>query len=113
MAEAREFEMPAQIRNLFATLLVFEEITNENLLQEENYTSMAEDLTQKNVYTEDHKIQLVLRELNKILQRHDKTVANYNLPKLLPETKFESTQKIILEELNYNITPRNLPESIY
>ncbi|CAG8693743.1 16393_t:CDS:2, partial [Cetraspora pellucida] len=40
--------------------------------------------------------------------QHGKTVTDYNLPKLLSEIKIKSLLKIILEEINYDITLKEL-----
>lgn len=44
MAEVREFQMLAQLYNLFVTLLLFENITDKNNLWEENYIIIPEEL---------------------------------------------------------------------
>ncbi|CAJ0643332.1 9279_t:CDS:2 [Entrophospora sp. SA101] len=43
MAEARIFQMPSQLRDLFATLLVFGDVTDIHQLWIENFNAMAED----------------------------------------------------------------------
>ncbi|CAG8763023.1 9487_t:CDS:2, partial [Cetraspora pellucida] len=84
MTEAREFQMPSQLHDLFATLLVFGDIADQPL------------------------IQTTLQSLNTLLQRYSKTVADYDLPNFQPDAINKNLLPMLLEELSYNITLNDL-----
>jgi hypothetical protein len=111
MAEAREFQMPKQLRNLFATLLVFGDVANVHQLWNENFNAMAEDFVHKGIPEGQLQIQAVLQSLNLFLQNHAKSVSDYDLPKLLPDIHADELPRLILEELSYNITPEDLAKA--
>ncbi|CAJ0824387.1 6532_t:CDS:2, partial [Entrophospora sp. SA101] len=50
----------------------------------------------------------VLQSLNAFLQRHSKTVADYNLLELFLENNVWELPKILLEELSYHVTTEDL-----
>ena len=83
MVEARELQMPNQLRNLFATLLVFGDITDVHQLWNENFNAMAEDFAHGGIPKGQLQVQKVLQNLNIFLQRYVKTTINYNLSELL------------------------------
>lgn len=68
---------------------------------------MGENFIRKG-YTGNSLIQVILKELDTILQRHDKIITNYNLPKLLTEVKSEIPSKTLLKEINYEISEEEL-----
>ncbi|CAG8569017.1 11800_t:CDS:2, partial [Acaulospora colombiana] len=97
MAEAREFQMSNQLRNLFATLLVFGDI--------------ADDFAYRGIPEDQLQIQAVLQSLNIFLQRHMKTVADYDLPELFLEINIGELPRILLEKSSYHITPEDLAKA--
>ncbi|CAG8471117.1 4110_t:CDS:2 [Acaulospora morrowiae] len=111
MIEAKEFQMPSQLRDLFATLLVFGNITDVQQLWNENFNAMAEDFMHKGISEGQYQIQAVLQSLNIFLQRHARTVIDYDLPELILETEIENLSKILLEELSYYIAPEDLAKA--
>ncbi|CAG8566216.1 6522_t:CDS:2 [Racocetra fulgida] len=58
-----------------------------------------------------HQIQAVLQSLNIFLQRHMKTINNYNLPELLSEMNTAELPKTILEKLSYQVTQEDLAKA--
>ncbi|CAJ0765654.1 20582_t:CDS:2, partial [Entrophospora sp. SA101] len=102
MTEAREFQMPSQLRYLFATLLVFGNVSDVHQLWTENLEAMAKDFAHNGIPEGELQVQAVLQNLNMFLQRHSKTVADYDLPELSPETNVLGLLKTLLEELSYH-----------
>ncbi|CAG8470222.1 7689_t:CDS:2 [Racocetra fulgida] len=109
--KAREFQMPNQIRNLFATLLIFEDLTDLRQLWNENFSAMAKNFALRGIPERQHQIQAVLRHINQFLQRHSKTVTDYNLPELMPEHNSEELPMTLIEELSYQIDPEELAKA--
>ncbi|CAG8720022.1 24065_t:CDS:2, partial [Gigaspora margarita] len=62
ISEARNFQMPDQLQELFAILLIFGDISDSPL-----------------------RVQAVLQRVNLVLQWHSKSVFDFDLPELLPE----------------------------
>jgi hypothetical protein len=108
MAEAREFQMPIQLRDLFATLLVFGNVSDVHQLWTENLDAMAEDFAHNGIPEGKLRVQAVLQSLNMFLQRHSKTVADYDLPELSLEINVLGLPKTLLEELSYHVTSEDL-----
>ncbi|CAG8745578.1 10423_t:CDS:2 [Cetraspora pellucida] len=110
ISEAREFQMPNQLRNLFATLLIFGNIVNVSQLWNENFNAMAEDFIYNRVLDGQFKVQAVLQSLNSILQRYSKSVSDFDLLELL-HFNVGKLSRIHLEELNYQIFPEDLAKA--
>ncbi|CAG8542921.1 7313_t:CDS:2, partial [Cetraspora pellucida] len=85
MSEAKEFQMPNQLHNLF-------------------------DFTYNGVPDGQFKVQAVLQSLNSILQRHSKSVSDFDLPELL-HFNVKKLSRIHLEELNYQIFLEDLAKA--
>ncbi|CAG8473358.1 8763_t:CDS:2, partial [Acaulospora morrowiae] len=105
--EVKEFQMSSQLHDLFATLLVFENIIDIQQLWNENFNAMAEDFMYKGIPEGQYQIQAVLQSLNIFLQRHARTVIDYDLPELILETEIKNLSKILLEKLSYYIVPKD------
>ncbi|CAJ0911864.1 6477_t:CDS:2, partial [Entrophospora sp. SA101] len=103
MTEAREsVYISRQLRYLFATLLVFGNVSDVHQLWTENLEAMAKDFAHNGIPEGELQVQAVLQNLNMFLQRHSKTVADYDLPELSPETNVLGLLKTLLEELSYH-----------
>ncbi|CAG8549059.1 12820_t:CDS:2 [Gigaspora margarita] len=100
--------MPKQLRNLFATLLVFGDVADVRQLWNENLDAIAEDFIHRGTPEGQHQIQTVLQNLNVFLQRHMKTVNDYDLLELLSEINMAELPRTILEELSYHVTQEDL-----
>ncbi|CAG8597955.1 11583_t:CDS:2 [Acaulospora morrowiae] len=108
IVEVKKFQMPIQLHTLFATLLVFGDITDVRQLWNENFNAMAEDFAYEGIPEGQLQIQKVLQNLNSFLQRHAKTISDYDLPELLPEINITKLPQTLLEELSYSVTPEEL-----
>ncbi|CAG8678640.1 2626_t:CDS:1, partial [Acaulospora colombiana] len=71
---------------------------------------MIEDFAYREIPEGQLQIQAVLQSLNIFLQRHIKTVADYNL-QLFLEIKVGELPRILLEKLSYHITPEDLAKA--
>ncbi|CAG8814303.1 592_t:CDS:2, partial [Cetraspora pellucida] len=91
-------------------LLAFGDITDMQQLWNKNFDAMAEDFAYKGILEGQHQIQAVLQSLNIFLQRHIKTVNDYDLPELL-QMNTADLPRTILEELSYHITQEDLDKA--
>jgi hypothetical protein len=73
--------MPAALRRLFATILVFCEATNIHGLWDKHKESFSEDYSRNNPNTAAVE-QMVLRDIRDLLQSMGKDIRNYDLPEL-------------------------------
>jgi len=73
--------MPAALRWLFVTILVFYEATNIRGLWDKHKESFSEDYSRNNpnIATVE---QMVLRDIRDLIQSMGKDIRNYDLPKL-------------------------------
>ncbi|CAG8544108.1 3739_t:CDS:1 [Acaulospora morrowiae] len=92
-------------------LLVFGDIIDVCQLWNENFNAIAEDFAYGEIPKEQLQIQKVLQNLNTFLQRHAKTISNYDLLELLPEINIIEFPQTLLEELSYSIIPEELTKS--
>jgi len=81
LSEATTFQMPAALRWLFATILVFCEATNIHGLWDKHKESFSEDYSRNNPNTTAVE-QMVLRDIRDLIQSMGKDIRNYDLPKL-------------------------------
>ena len=81
LSEATTFQMPAALRRLFATILVFCEATNICGLWDKHKESFFEDYSRNNPNTTAVE-QMVLRDIRDLIQSMGKDIRNYDLPKL-------------------------------
>ncbi|CAG8712846.1 3935_t:CDS:1 [Acaulospora morrowiae] len=72
---------------------------------------MTEDFAYGGIPEGQLQIQKVFQNLNTFLQRHAKTISDYDLLELLPEINIIELPQTILEELSYSITPEELAKS--
>jgi hypothetical protein len=73
--------MPAALRRLFATILVFCEATNIRGLWDKHKESFSEDYSRNNPNTAAVE-QMVLRDIQDLVQSMGKDIRNYDLPEL-------------------------------
>jgi len=81
LSEATTFQMPASLRRLFATILVFCEATNIRGLWDNHKESFSEDYSRNNPNTTAVE-QMVLRDIRDLIQSMGKDIRNYDLPEL-------------------------------
>ena len=81
LSEATTFQMPAALRRLFATMLVFCEATNIRGLRDKHKESFSEDYSRNNPNTTAVE-QMVLRDIRDLIQSMGKDIRNYDLPGL-------------------------------
>ncbi|CAG8827169.1 16714_t:CDS:1, partial [Gigaspora margarita] len=92
-----------QLYALFAMLLIFSNIANVRQLWNENFEAMAEDFAHTSIPSSYHLMQATLQHLNGLLQRHSKTVSDYDLLELLAKSINNKLPELLLEKLSYNI----------
>jgi hypothetical protein len=73
--------MPAALRRLFATILVFCEVTNIRGLWDKHKESLSKDYSRGNPNTSAVQ-QMVLRDIRDLVQSMGKDIRNYDLPEL-------------------------------
>ena len=88
LREAATFQSGRQLRSLFATILVFCEVTNPLALWEQHYASLVDDIVYRsqveNLNWSDEEIKhIALRQVDRILKQHGKSLADYP-PMLIP-----------------------------
>ncbi|CAG8782378.1 14033_t:CDS:1, partial [Cetraspora pellucida] len=87
------------------------DISDVRQLWDENFEAMAEDFIYRGIPNSHFQIQATLQSLNILLQRHSKTVVDYNLPELLPETINRELPIMLIEELSYKVTSDDLAKA--
>ncbi|CAG8700924.1 7483_t:CDS:1, partial [Cetraspora pellucida] len=75
-----------------------------------NFDAMAEDFVHRGIPEGQHQIQTVLQSLNIFLQRHIKTVNDYDLSEL-SQMNTAKLPRTILKELSYHITQEDLDKA--
>ena len=89
LSDAETFQMPAALRRLFATILVFCEATNVRELWEKYKESMSEDYKRDNCNTAMVE-QMALRDIREMIQSMGKEFRSYDLPELNDAGKFHT-----------------------
>ncbi|CAH1768755.1 9884_t:CDS:2, partial [Entrophospora sp. SA101] len=82
---------------------VFGDVSDVHQLWIENFDAMVEDFAHNEIPEGQLQILAVLQSLNIFLQRHSKTVADYDLPELLFENNVWELPRTLMEELSYSI----------
>ena len=102
LTEAASYKMPRQLRELFASLLVFCEITNGLTLWNKFKGDLSEDFVNSN---QDHPLERTLKEIEEYLMQHGLNCTHFGL--LSPNITFSSSinnEEILFRE---NIFPLN------
>ncbi|CAG8781920.1 2005_t:CDS:1, partial [Racocetra fulgida] len=86
----------------FVMLLIFGDIADVRQLWNENFDAMLEDFVHRGIPNGQPLIQTTLQSLNILLQRHLKTVTEFDLPDLLHEIIETELSTVLIEELSYN-----------
>jgi len=89
LSDAETFQMPAALRRLFATILVFCEATNVRELWEKYKESMSQDYKRDNSNTAMVE-QMALRDIREMIQSMGKEFRSYDLPELNDAGKFHT-----------------------
>jgi hypothetical protein len=113
LTEAARIQSGKQLRNLFATLLLFCELKEPEILWENHINDFSEDIRFQNCkntgnmslrYTNANICDQALNHLESILNRHGKSLKefpNMPIPNALPN--YEQDNHLIQEEQSYNI----------
>lgn len=113
LQEASLYQMPSQLRQLFATILIYCQPGNVEELWNTHLNFMSEDFQKKFNLSHTHAkvIVGVLNELNDILINNKKSLADFpNLPQFndYPEISNNSHEnRLLREETNYNLDELN------
>uniref|UniRef100_A0A8I6XRH8 ATP-dependent DNA helicase n=1 Tax=Hordeum vulgare subsp. vulgare TaxID=112509 RepID=A0A8I6XRH8_HORVV len=103
MMEAATFQIPSALRRLFATILVFCEVTDIRQLWDKHLASMSEDY-RRNQSNDVALEQMVLRDIRDMLQSMGKDIAGYGLPELLDTDGCDDGEyKEVTEEREINV----------
>eukprot|EP00112_Aurelia_sp_Birch-Aquarium-sp1_P004007 Seg1452.17 transcript_id=Seg1452.17/GoldUCD/mRNA.D3Y31 product="hypothetical protein" protein_id=Seg1452.17/GoldUCD/D3Y31 len=97
MQEAVIVSLPSQLRQLFTTLLIFNNPTDENALFAEFRESMAEDflrsdreqLNNPTLPLSEHHVHLCLHDIIHRLESHGSNAQHYSLPPLPPNFQLQ------------------------
>jgi hypothetical protein len=109
LSEAATFEMPSALRRLFATILVFCEVTSVRELWEKHFEAMADDFRQENANNKECLEQMVLRDISAMLHSMGKDISCFDLPKILDGTDFAgSICREVAEELSIHVDQEHL-----
>ncbi|CAG8468252.1 6416_t:CDS:2 [Cetraspora pellucida] len=109
MQEAAQFQMPSELQQLFATILLFGEPSNTHSLWNNNFAAMSEDFAKKGIPDNYLRINAVLLQIKHYLEYHDKSLSEYDLPPLIsPDNNLNESSKLLLNELNISITAEDL-----
>ena len=112
--EAGTYSMSAQLRQLFVTILLFNEPSNPFDLWDKYKASFAEDLfchaktLIPDIVLNGHILNKVLLDIEYRLQKHGKSLADFpNMPIPLNEKYPYEEARIIMDELDYNVDQLN------
>jgi hypothetical protein len=109
LSEAATFEMPSALRRLFATILVFCEVTSVRELWEEHFEAMADDFRQESVNNKECLEQMVLRDISALLYSMGKDINCFDLPKMTDDTGLASSVcREVTEELSIHADQEHL-----
>ncbi|KAI5446511.1 hypothetical protein KIW84_014376 [Lathyrus oleraceus] len=86
LVETTSLRMLYALRRLFVTILIFCEPTDVRGLWDELFTHMVEDYQTTNNVVESNLTNMLLKDLNELLNLHDKKIEDYDLPSLSPNT---------------------------
>ena len=115
MEDAVHVQMPAQIRRLFSTLLLFCAPTNPSQLFWRHLEAMSEDYGRRHPdLPDDLRAPLTLIELEQQLQLAGKELRDFGLPEVTPEQRARAAEleqaaelrqlpRLIQEELEYDV----------
>ncbi|KAK8942878.1 hypothetical protein KSP39_PZI009132 [Platanthera zijinensis] len=90
LAEARNFRMPAALRRLFATILLYCQPTGVRILWDENHAAMSEDYGSTSTANSDFLINRLLCELNNIFEQYNKSTKDFDLPRLSDNIQYSA-----------------------
>ncbi|CAG8740585.1 15342_t:CDS:2 [Gigaspora margarita] len=79
-----------------------------DLQQNEFIHYYAEDFAYRDIPNSPLRVQAVLQKVNIVLQLHSKSISDFDLPELLPETNSRELSLLLLEELNYYIISKDI-----
>ncbi|XP_050222183.1 uncharacterized protein LOC126672278 [Mercurialis annua] len=96
MSEAVAFQMPTELRRLFAILLVYCEPTDVRQLWDDYIEDMCEDFKRLHEDSVETQISLTINSIQKHLQSMGKDIQNYDLPRI-PENQAQHRSKNIRE----------------
>jgi len=110
--EATTWATSSQLRNLFCIMLAYCEIKDEREFFNKNWKKMVDDIERqltlkhypiKYITTETELQNLLLQDLEEILSRNGQQITNYNLPCRCIHHELDKSNKLIQEEMNYDI----------
>ncbi|XP_071708776.1 uncharacterized protein [Rutidosis leptorrhynchoides] len=124
ISEVKIWASGAQLRDLFATMLLFCNITNPLRLWEQHWEDLADDILHKkrkifnfpDLTLIDSQIKnYCLVEIQGVLHKHRKSLSDFpSLPLPDPSLLTQLDNRLIREELNYNIKDmKNLHDNLF
>ena len=109
--EAANWATAPQLRNLFATMLLFCNLNDEHMFYERNWRKMVDDIEHRLTmryypmiyHPTDTELQdLLSQELEDILSKNGANIKNYNLPHKSNTHNAYSVNRLIQEEMAYD-----------
>lgn len=99
LEEASSFQMPYQLRQLFAYICIFQSPSNALNLWNIFKEAMSEDYLIS--YTAEIPYQLTLQNISETLKLHGCSLSSFDLPTIgnLPQTMEETTEEVRVDEL--------------
>lgn len=110
--EVTNWATASQLRNLFTTMLTYCDLKDETQFFEKNWTKMIDDIEKQlklkyypiNYTPTEAELQdLLLQELEDIFCKNGQHIENYKLPRRSTQHVLDTTNRLIQEELNYDI----------
>ena len=110
--EATNWATASQLRNLFTTMLTFCDLKDEREFFEKNWAKMVDDIEKQlilkyypiNYTPSEIELQdLLLDELEDIFSKNGQQINNYNLPRRSSHHILDPSNRLIQEEMNYDI----------
>ncbi|XP_019158023.1 PREDICTED: uncharacterized protein LOC109154751 [Ipomoea nil] len=107
--EAVLYQMPSSFRRLFATLLIFCDITNPRNLWNKFKTYMCEDLLRTKIHTEEEVQLIVLQLIANAVEKMGKKIDDFNLvDNMLSLSTQEKEDREIAAEYNIQVSEYDL-----
>ncbi|KAK8918884.1 hypothetical protein KSP39_PZI021564 [Platanthera zijinensis] len=82
MREAREFQLPQALRNLFITIILYCNPTDVRQLWNDNYSAMTDDYISSTSISDVYIVNRLLNEIDYTLQQHSKSITQFDIPQM-------------------------------
>ncbi|KAK8933803.1 hypothetical protein KSP39_PZI015526 [Platanthera zijinensis] len=98
MRDAREFQLPHALRNLFTTILLFCTPTEVRQLWNDNYSSMSEDYISSPWISDQYIMNRLLTDIDSTLQQHSRSITDFDIPRMSANFRNHNNISSLIED---------------